>query len=103
LPNELNEVRVAVWLLTMAPFGSSNASPLDFFPREGGQETGALRYYRGCFWIEKKTQNTLSIDGLALAPAEIAPLVTGQILEAGGARYSVKIDDVSEVRELAHV
>ena len=103
LPTELNEVRLAVWLFTTAPFGRSKASPLDFFLQAGGQETGALHYYRGCFWIEKRAQDSLSIDDLVLAPAEIAPLVTGQFLGAGGARYSVKIDDVSEVRELAHV
>ena len=103
LPTELNEVRMAVWLLTTAPFRSSKALPLDFSPQAGGQETGALHYYRGCFWIEQRTRDTVSIDGLVLAPYEIAPLVTGQILEAGGVKYSVKIDDVSEVRELAHV
>ncbi len=86
LPTELNEVRMAVWLLTTAPFRSSKALPLDFSPQAGGQETGALHYYRGCFWIEQRARDTVSIDGLVLAPYEIAPLVTGQILEAGGAK-----------------
>jgi len=98
VPNDLNEIRIAVWLFSVAPFGSSKASPLDFALSAGVREIGALRYYRGCFWIEQRSTDSVSIDGLVLAPAEIAPLVTGQTLEVSGSKYSVKIDDVSDVR-----
>jgi hypothetical protein len=98
VPNDLNEIRIAVWLFSVAPFGSSKASPLDFAFSAGVREIGALRYYRGCFWIEQRSTDSVSIDGLVLAPAEIVPLVTGQTLEVSGSKYSVKIDDVSDVR-----
>jgi serine/threonine protein kinase len=101
LPHEMNEVRVAVWLLTTAPFRSTKASPLDFSPQAAGQETRAVHYYRGCFWIEQRAPDSLAIDGLVLAPSEIAPLVTGQMIEAGGATYSIKIEEAGEVHELA--
>ena len=97
-PNDLNEIRVAVWLFSVAPFGSSGASPLDFALTAGDREIGALRYYRGCFWIEQRSAGFVSINGLALAPAEIAPLVTGQTLEVSGSKYTVTIEDVSDVR-----
>ena len=97
-PNDLNEIRIAVWLFSVAPFGSSKASPLDFALPAGDREIGALRYYRGCFWIEQRSTDSVSIDGLVLAPAEIAPLVTGQTLEVSGSKFSVKIDDMSDAR-----
>jgi serine/threonine protein kinase len=97
-PNDLNEIRVAVWLFSVAPFGSSGASPLDFALTASDREIGALRYYRGCFWIEQRSAGFVSINGLALAPAEIAPLVTGQTLEVSGSRYTVTIEDVIDVR-----
>ena len=86
---------------TTAPFRSTKASPLDFSPQAAGQETRALHYYRGCFWIEQRAPDSLAIDGLVLAPSEIAPLVTGQMIEAGGATYSIKIEEAGEVHELA--
>ena len=98
VPNELNEIGTAVWLFSVAPFGSTRASPLDFALTAGGREIGALRYYRGCFWIEQRSAGSVSVDGLALAPSEIAPLVTGQTLEVSGSKYTVRIDDVSDVR-----
>jgi serine/threonine protein kinase len=98
VPADLNEIRIAVWLFSVAPFGSSKASPLDFALPADGQQIGALRYYRGCFWIEQKSADSVAVDGLVLAPAEIAPLVTGQTLEVSGGKYSVKIDDESDVR-----
>ena len=98
VPNDLNEIRIAVWLFSVAPFGSSKASPLDFALPAGVREIGALRYYRGCFWIEQRSTDSVSIDGLVLAPAEIAPLVTGQTLEVSGSKFSVKIDDMSDAR-----
>jgi serine/threonine protein kinase len=98
VPNDLNEIRIAVWLFSVAPFGSSKASPLDFALPAGDREIGALRYHRGCFWIEQRSADSVSVDGIVLAPAEIAPLVTGQTLEVSGSKYSVKIDDVSDAR-----
>jgi serine/threonine protein kinase len=98
VPTDLNEIRIAVWLFSVAPFGSSKASPLDFALPAEGQQVGALRYYRGCFWIEQRSTDSVSVDGLVLAPAEIAPLVTGQTLQVKGSKYSVKIDDESDVR-----
>jgi serine/threonine protein kinase len=98
VPNELNEIRIAVWLFSVAPFGSTKMSPLDFALPAGGREIGALRYYCGCFWIEQRSADSVSVDGLVLAPAEIAPLVTGQTLEVSGSKFSVKIDDMSDAR-----
>ena len=53
---------------------------------------GALRYYRGCFWIESKCADALSVDGVTLVSADIAPLGTGQMVEISGRKYSVEIE-----------
>jgi serine/threonine protein kinase len=96
VPSELSEIRVAVWLFSVAPFGNSAASPIDFALPAGDRETGALRHYRGCFWLEQRTADPVSVGGVVLAPAEIAPLAAGQTLEIGGSKYSVQIDDSSD-------
>jgi len=96
-PEETNEIRVAIWLFSVASFGNSGGSAIDFAPPTG-REIGALRYYRGCFWLEQRTADAVSVDGVVLAAGEIAPLATGQTLEIGGSKYSVKIDDESHSR-----
>lgn len=93
VPSETSEIRAAIWLFSVASFGNSGASPIDFALPTGAGETGALRYHRGCFWLEQKNADAVSVDGVVLAPGEIAPLATGQTLEIGGGKYSVKIDD----------
>ena len=50
---------------------------------------------------EQKTAEAVSINGLALAPAEIAPLVSGQVLEVRGEKYSVEIEDGNKAAEQA--
>ena len=97
VPNHQNETGIGIWLFSVAPFGSRRASPIDFAFSTGEREVGALRYYRGCFWIEQRSSDSLSVDGFVLAPSEIAPLVTGQALEVNGRKYSVKIDKFNDV------
>jgi Protein kinase domain len=99
VPNVQSEIRVAVWLFTAAPFGSSKLSPLDFAQLAGGREIAALRYYGKCFWIEQRSPDSVAVDGLPLAPFEIAPLVTGQTLQVSGASYSIKVEDAAAERE----
>jgi serine/threonine protein kinase len=95
VPECRNEIGTAVWLFSAALFGSSRASPLNFAFSAGEQEIGALHYYRRCFWIELRYSGSLSVDDFVLAPAEIAPLVTGQTLEVNGCKYSIEIDEMS--------
>jgi serine/threonine protein kinase len=98
VPSELSEIRAAIWLFSVTPFGTSAASPIDFALPAGNREIGVLRHYRGCFWLEQRTADAVSVDGVDLAPAEIAPLATGQALEIGDSKYSVRIDDASDFR-----
>ncbi len=80
-----------VWLFSVASFGSSAESPLDFGLPAGERGAGAVRHYRGCFWIEQRSGESLRVDDVVLNPAGIAPLATGQILGIGDARYSVQV------------
>jgi serine/threonine protein kinase len=100
-PKEPNQIRVAIWLFSVAPFRSSETSPLDFGLPAQEEEIGALHYHRDCFWLEQKSADAVSINGLALAPAEIAPLVSGQVLEVRGEKYSVEIEDGNKAAEQA--
>ena len=96
VPTEPGNTITAVWLFSVAAFGASGSSPLSFALPTGTQEIGALHYYRGCFWIQPRSAHVISLEGLGLAPTEIAPLVAGQVLEVSGAKYSIKIDDVGD-------
>ncbi len=93
VPAELNSAIAAVWLFSVAAFGSSGTSPLEFALPTGSREIGALHYYRGCFWIEARSAHAISLEGLALAPAQIAPLIAAHVVQISGAKYSIKIDD----------
>ena len=84
---------LAVWLFSTAAFGGNSVSPLDFTSMP---KIGALRYFRGCFWIEQRSTESLLVDGLALSLAEIAPLATGQTIEVVGGNYTVEIKDVGK-------
>jgi serine/threonine protein kinase len=81
---------LALWLFSTAAFGGSSVSPLDF---TSSPKIGALRYFRGCFWIEQRSTESLLVDGLALGLTEIAPLTTGQTVEVVGSKYTVEIKD----------
>ena len=96
VPSEPDNASTAVWLFSVAAFGASGSSPLAFSLPAGIREMGALHYYRGCFWIQPRSAHAISLEGLGLAPTEIAPLVAGQVLEISGAKYSIKIADVSD-------
>jgi serine/threonine protein kinase len=96
VPTEPDNTITAVWLFSVAAFGASGSSPLAFALPTGTREIGALHYYRGCFWIQPRSAHAISLEGLGLAPTEIAPLVAGQVLEISGAKYSIKIDDVGD-------
>ena len=98
VPTEPGSAMTAVWLFSVAAFGASGSSPLGFALPAGSREIGALHHYSGCFWIEARSAHAISLEGLGLAPAEIAPLVAGQMVEISGAKYSIKIDDVSDRR-----
>ena len=91
---------LALWLFSTAAFGGSSVSPLDFTSLP---KIGALRYFRGCFWIEQRSTESLLVDGLALGLAEIAPLTTGQTIEVVGGKYTVEIKDAGKQQKSSDV
>jgi serine/threonine protein kinase len=92
------EANLVLWLFSVIEFGSSSESALDFALPADEQKIGALRSYRGCFWLEHRSGDSLLVDGLALAKDEIAPLVTGQTVEINGSKYSVEIEHLSNIQ-----
>jgi len=90
-PEISSENGVAVWLFSVASFGIGDGASLDFALPAGACETGALRHYCGCFWLEQRQGDSLRLDDIALSPAEIAPLATGQIIGLAAARYAVQV------------
>ena len=90
MANEKSDAGLTVWLFSTAAFGSSTVSPIDF---TSSAKIAALRYFRGCFWIEQRSTESLLLDGLALGRGEIAPLAAGQTLEVKGSKYAVEIQD----------
>lgn len=94
-PNEKNGGNTTLWLFSTATFGVSGASPLDFALPAEEPKIGALRYLRGCFWIEQKSTESLLIDDIRLDRGEIAPLAAGQTIEVKGIKYRVEIQSLS--------
>jgi hypothetical protein len=66
------------------------AKPIDFEAAAAQAAAGVLRHWRGCFWIERRAQ-AFSVNGLAIAPGQIVPLASGQVLEINGSHYNVGI------------
>jgi serine/threonine protein kinase len=93
MANEKSDAGLTVWLFSTAAFGSSTVSPIDF---TSSAKIAALRYFRGCFWVEQRSTESLLLNGLALGRGEIAPLATGQTLEVKGSKYAVEIEDPSK-------
>jgi hypothetical protein len=90
VPAHSGEGAVGVWLFSAASFGSVVAKPIDFEAAAAQAAAGVLRHWRGCFWIERRAQ-AFSVNGLAIAPGQIVPLASGQVLEINGSRYNVGI------------
>jgi len=97
MPNEKSEFDLSLWLFSAAAFGVSGASRLDF---TSSPKTAALRYFRGCFWIEQRSTESLLLSGLALGRGEIAPLAAGQTLEVMGSKYAIEFPDLSKQQKL---
>jgi serine/threonine protein kinase len=93
IPNERSEVDVTLWLFSAATFRVSGSS-LDFTFPAAGPTLGALRHFRGCFWIEQKSTEALLVNDLRLGIGEIAPLTTGQTVDVKGRKYTVNIEDI---------
>jgi serine/threonine protein kinase len=93
MPNEKSDVNLSLWLFSAVAFGVSSASRLDF---TSSPKTAALRYFRGCFWIEQRSTEPLLLSGLALGRGEIAPLAPGQELEVKGSKYAIEFPDLSK-------
>jgi serine/threonine protein kinase len=89
-PANAGEGTVAVWLFSSVPFGTGRARPFDFELSADQEAAGVLRHWRGCFWIERRSQ-PFSIDGVEIGPAQIVPLASGQFIAISGARYQVTI------------
>ena len=97
MPNEKSDVDFSLWLFSAAAFGVCGASRLDF---TSSPKTAALRYFRGCFWIEQRSTEPLLLSGLALGRGEIAPLAAGQTLEVKGNKYAIEFPDLSKQQKL---
>jgi hypothetical protein len=93
MPQEKSDADLTLWLFSAAAFGGSSVSPLDF---TSSAKTAALRYFRGCFWIEQCSSESLLLSGLALGRGEIAPLAAGQTLEVKGSKYAIEIQNLSK-------
>jgi serine/threonine protein kinase len=97
MPNEKSDVNLSLWLFSAVAFGVSSASRLDF---TSSPKIAALRYFRGCFWIEQRSTEPLLLSGLALGRGEIAPLAPGQTLEVKGSKYAIEFPDLSKQQKL---
>ncbi|MEW6306203.1 MAG: hypothetical protein AB1705_22280 [Verrucomicrobiota bacterium] len=82
----------AVWLFTDAAFGSSRSNGVVLESSGLEEIQGSFHYYRGCFWLENRVSNdAVRINYHVLNANEIAPLISGQILQLGPVSYHVEV------------
>lgn len=93
LPNDNQGAAATLWVFSGAAFGQGGASPLDFTAAE---KTGMLRHFRGCFWLEAKSDRLLAVDDQSLEAGQIAPLTTGQVITVQGNKFTVQVQDRSK-------
>ena len=86
-------VRQAVWIFSHVGLALDAAQRIVWDQRGRGVSPVIFFHDRGCFWLGNRTLpgDTLEVAGVALAPGEIAPLVTGQPLRLGTLRFNVNI------------
>lgn len=82
--------KCGVWLLSSVVWGSTADQPVSFDPDAYQRATGAFHRFRGCFWLECRLADALTVNGVRIAPGEIVPLVSGQIINAEGRDFRVE-------------
>jgi hypothetical protein len=83
----------AVWIFTDATFGCSRSNAIVLDQPDVPEIQGRITYYRSQFWIETFAQvPTVCVNGGALKPGEIVPLVEGQEIRIGQKEYRVGLE-----------
>ena len=81
-----------LWLLTEGSFGTSQVNALALELTDLAEIQGRFHHLRGAFWLENVAeQGTVEIDGGALRPGSIMPLVDGQVVTLGNQAYRVTV------------
>lgn len=82
----------ALWLLTDACFGNSEANPLVLTGPSLAEVQGRFHCLQGNFWIESIAPNrAIRLGDRILQPGEIAPLTSGQRLHLGETEYRLEL------------
>lgn len=82
----------SVWLFTDAAFGSSRKNPIALEGQGLAEIQGRFHHFRDAFWLENCAANDcVRINYYNLKANEIAPLISGQILQIGRTNYQVEV------------
>jgi hypothetical protein len=82
----------AVWLFTDATFGTSRSNSVVTNLPGLAEIQGRFHHYRGCFWVENRVSNdSVRINTRAMFGNEIAPLISGLILQLGQVSFQVEV------------
>ncbi len=86
-------LRRSVWLFSEIGFGTDSCGQLLWDTRGTGESPAAFHHYRGCFWLRNHSlaSHAIGLGEIALAPEEVAPLVTGQTVRLGTMRFTVAV------------
>jgi hypothetical protein len=82
----------STWLFSEATFGGNKINPV-LLDLEGLADIqGRFHYHHGAFWVESFAGNSaVQLQDQTLAPGQIAPLCTGQVLRLGTGRFTVSV------------
>jgi hypothetical protein len=83
----------ALWFFTDANFGHSPLNPIMINASGLAEVEGRFHYHRQNFWIEDLPEGTVvSVERHQLAPREIVPLATGNVIEIGKVTFRARIE-----------
>ena len=84
---------IATWIFTDVTFGTSRMNPLILDLPGVAEVAGRVLYYRDQFWIESfSTDGSTAVNGYALRPGELIPLVDGHDVRLGATEFKATLE-----------
>ena len=86
-------IRRSAWLFSEIGFGLDQLGRVLWDTRTGGASPAAFHHHRGCFWLRNHAfdENSIALGDTALAPGQVAPISTGQLLRLGATSFTAEI------------
>lgn len=87
---------LATWIFTDITFGTSRMNPLVLELPGIAEVAGRFLHYRDHFWLETfQADGSIAVNGYALRPGELIPLVDGQDVRLGATEFKAALEPLA--------